>query len=134
MRKSLLGAAGAAFLACASAQVADAQLTSGVLSGSSQAMVQPVQFYVWGGRNYCWYYNGWHGPGWYWCGFRWRSGFGWGGGWGWHGWRGAGYRGVGGYRGGYHGDFHGGGHGGGGHGGGHGGGGHGGGHGGSHHR
>ena len=42
--------------------------------------------YVWGGRNYCWYDNGWRGPGWYWCGYAWRSGLGWGGGFGWRGW------------------------------------------------
>jgi hypothetical protein len=78
--------------------------------------------YVWGGRNYCWY-EGWRGPGWYWCGYGWRRGAGWGGGNGWHGWRGG--RG-GGYGGGYHGGN--GGHGGGDHGGrgGHGGGDHGG--------
>ncbi len=135
MRKFLVVAV--TLLACASAPVADAQLISSVTTGDGAAMLQPVQFYVWGGRHYCWYYDGWHGPGWYWCGFRFRRGFGWGGGWGWHGW--AGGRGVGFHGGG--GGFHGGGHGGGGHGGGggghgggHGGGGHGGGgHGGDHH-
>jgi hypothetical protein len=40
--------------------------------------------YFWGGRNYCWYSDGWHGPGFYWCGYRWREGYGWGGGHGWH--------------------------------------------------
>jgi hypothetical protein len=129
MRKVLLGATGVVLLACASAPTADAQLTSGVYTGE-QVMLQPVQLYDWGGRHYCWYVDGWHGPGWYWCGFRFREGFGWGGGYGWHGW-GGGFR--NGYRGGFRGGagFHGGGHGGGGHGGGgHGGGGHGGGHGG----
>ena len=80
------------------------------------AQAQP---YAWGGRNYCWYDGGWHGPGYYWCGYRWRHGYGWGGGWGWHGW-GHGYRHGyyrGGYHGGYHGGRHGGWHGGGGHGG-----------------
>ena len=132
MRRALVTAAGIALLACASAPTADAQLISGVTTGDSTAMLQPVQLYVWGGRQYCWYVDGWHGPGWYWCGFRFRRGFGWGGGWGWHGW-------GGGYRNGYHGGFRGGagfrggGHGGGGHGGGYGGG-HGdGGHGGGHH-
>ncbi len=42
--------------------------------------------YVYGGRNHCWYPNGWHGPGWYWCGYRWRRGLGWGGPAGWQGW------------------------------------------------
>lgn len=39
--------------------------------------------------------RGWLGPGWYWCGYAWRSGYGWGGPWGWgwgRGWgRGWGY-------------------------------------------
>jgi hypothetical protein len=84
-----------------------------------------IQYYPYlhGGRRYCWYDGGWHGPGWYWCGYRYRHGFGWGGGVGWLGWGHEGFRG-GVYHGGFHGGgFHGGGHGGGGgfHGGGHGG-------------
>jgi hypothetical protein len=51
--------------------------------------VEKTQF-VYLGRNYCWYPDGWHGPGFYWCGYAWRSGFGWGGPIGWHGWRGGG--------------------------------------------
>jgi hypothetical protein len=48
--------------------------------------VQNVDYYY-GGRNYCWYYDGWHGPGWYWCGYAWRRGYGWGSPvWGWNGW------------------------------------------------
>ena len=86
MRKFLLGAAGAAILACAAFPAAEAQL------------------YIWGGRNYCFYDGGWHGPGWYWCGYRWRRGFGWGGGYGWHGWHGGGFHGGGGGHGG--GDHH----------------------------
>lgn len=98
----------------------------------------PADPYIWGGRRYCWYFDGWRGPGWYWCGYGARYGYGWGGGWGWHGWRHGGFRARYGYdHGGYGGHWHGGGgfhgghggdHGGGGHGGGHGGGGHGGGH------
>jgi hypothetical protein len=86
----------------------------------AQDSVELAQF-VFGGRNYCWYGDGWQGPGYYWCGYAWRRGFGWGGGAGWHGW-GAGGR--GGFHGGGRGGFHGGGRGGfhgGGHGGGHGG-------------
>jgi hypothetical protein len=69
----------------------------------TMALTETVQLYVFGGRRYCWYFDGWHGPGWYWCGYRWRRGYGWGGGYGWHGWRGgrSGYRSGGGvYRGG----------------------------------
>ncbi len=43
--------------------------------------------YVFAGRDYCFYPDGWHGPGFYWCGYSWRRGFGWGGPIGWHGWR-----------------------------------------------
>jgi hypothetical protein len=49
--------------------------------------VENAQF-LWGGQQYCWYDDGWRGPGWYWCGYAWNNGFGWGGGYGWHGWRG----------------------------------------------
>jgi hypothetical protein len=81
--------------------------------------VEKTQFFF-GGRNFCWYGAGWQGPGFYWCGYAWRSGLGWGGGAGWHGWHGGrgGFHGGmrGGMRGGFHGGmrggFHGGGHGG----------------------
>jgi len=56
--------------------------------------VQQAQF-IFGGRQYCWYDDGWRGPGFYWCGYSWRRGYGWGGGYGWHGWRGGhGHRGA----------------------------------------
>jgi hypothetical protein len=53
----------------------------------SMNVVESVQF-IWAGRDYCWYDDGWHGPGWYWCGYAFNSGYGWGGGYGWHGFRG----------------------------------------------
>jgi hypothetical protein len=49
-------------------------------------LVDQVQF-VYGGRRHCYYPDGWHGPGWYWCGYRIRRGFGWGGEEGYRGWR-----------------------------------------------
>jgi hypothetical protein len=49
------------------------------------AAVNKVQF-IYRGRTHCWYYDGWHGPGWYWCGYHLRRGFGWGGPVGWRGW------------------------------------------------
>ena len=49
--------------------------------------VVKVQF-VFDDQNYCWYDDGWQGPGWYWCGYAWDEGVGWGGGYGWNGWRG----------------------------------------------
>jgi hypothetical protein len=48
-------------------------------------MTDNVQ-YVYGGRRHCWYPDGWHGPGWYWCGYRLRRGYGWGGPVGWNNW------------------------------------------------
>ena len=50
-------------------------------------IIDKVQFF-WGEREYCWYDDGWHGPGWYWCDNYLTPGIGWGGGYGWHGWRG----------------------------------------------
>src|SRR5204862_6479226 len=51
--------------------------------------VEHTQFFY-GGRDYCWCPDGWHGPGFYWCGYAYRTGFGWGGPIGWRGWRGGG--------------------------------------------
>jgi hypothetical protein len=45
-----------------------------------------VRVYVHEGRRYCFYFDGWHGPGWYRCGFAWRQGIGWGGVYGWNSW------------------------------------------------
>jgi hypothetical protein len=44
--------------------------------------------FFFGGHDYCWYDDAWNGPGWYWCGYGYRSGYGWGGGEGFHGWQG----------------------------------------------
>jgi hypothetical protein len=130
MRKSILAVmAAVSLLGASAASGAQAAPTAQLIFAPDRASDMPVlekAQYYWGGRHYCWY-DGWNGPGYYWCGYGWRSGFGWGGGYGWRGW-GGGYRG-GGHGGGYY-------HGGGGHGGGayyHGGGGHGGGHGGGDH-
>jgi hypothetical protein len=129
-----------AAIALSAGSAAEAAIGDGVLGGraplANPTQIENAQF-IFGGRNYCWYDDGWRGPGWYWCGYANRSGLGWGGGGGWHGWRRGGGGGHGG--GGHGGVFRpgGGGHGGGGHGGafrpggGHGGGGHGG-HGGGH--
>ncbi|MGA2637299.1 hypothetical protein [Methylocella sp.] len=81
----------------------------GVEASESALAIEKAQYY-WGGQNYCWYPNGWRGPGWYWCGYAFTYGYGWGGGYGWRGWGVPGYpawRG-GGWHGGYPG-WHGGG-------------------------
>jgi hypothetical protein len=43
--------------------------------------------WIFGGHRHCWYLDGWHGPGWYWCGYGHRRGRGWGGPEGYQGWR-----------------------------------------------
>jgi hypothetical protein len=90
------------------ADSAEAGLLDGAFAARPSQLlpVEKAQF-VLNGRNYCWYDDGWQGPGWYWCGYAYRTGFGWGGGYGWNGWRHAGYHG-GHYHGGAH--YHGGGH------------------------
>ncbi len=78
----------AAPLANAQAAAADGRLIFGVEPIGAPAPVQNVQF-LFGGRNYCWYPAGWHGAGYYWCGYAHRRGLGWGGPVGWHGWSGS---------------------------------------------
>jgi hypothetical protein len=114
-----------AIVGLGAASAAQAGIGDGVLGAraalTSASQVENAQFFF-GGQNYCWYDAGWRGPGWYWCGYAYRTGLGWGGGDGFRGWR----RGGGGHGGGGHGGamphggahFGGGGHGGGGHGGG----------------
>ena len=90
MRNLILGIAAAASLLSAGAAVNAAnspKLIFGVDRPRDMPTLDRVQF-IYLNRNYCWYDGGWHGPGFYWCGYAWRSGFGWGGGWGWRGWYG----------------------------------------------
>src|ERR1043166_2681463 len=62
------------------------------LGGSGKAalahidVIAKAQQYSYGGKDYCWYDDGWNGPGWYVCGQYTVRGVGWGGGAGWHGW------------------------------------------------
>jgi hypothetical protein len=84
MRQWIYAAATALSLATLGA-AAPAQALSLPAGLAAPSDVQDAQF-VFGGRNYCFYPNGWNGPGFYWCGYAWRRGFGWGGGRGWHGW------------------------------------------------
>ena len=58
------------------------------LTGAESGLVDQVavRVYVHEGRRYCFYFDGWHGPGWYRCGFAWREGIGWGGVYGWNSW------------------------------------------------
>jgi hypothetical protein len=49
-------------------------------------VIQKTAVYVVDGRPYCFYFDGWHGAGWYRCGFAHRRNLGWGGAYGWQGW------------------------------------------------
>jgi hypothetical protein len=58
--------------------------------GDATKALDPVQKaqYFWDGYEYCWYDDGWNGPGWYVCNYGpWISGLWWGGPFGWHHWR-----------------------------------------------
>jgi hypothetical protein len=50
-------------------------------------IVDQAAVYVYEGRRFCFYFDGWNGPGWYRCGFAFRRGLGWGGTYGWRSWR-----------------------------------------------
>ncbi|MDB5644271.1 MAG: uncharacterized protein JWN07_3588 [Hyphomicrobiales bacterium] len=94
MRKWLLAAAGACMaigaLGAPAAQAAPMSIDR--LAGVQDFnLTQDVQ-YSYGGRRYCFYPNGWRGPGFYWCGYNFRRGLGWGGPSGWRGWGGPGPR------------------------------------------
>ena len=88
MRK--LMAVAAAALAMAFGGLATTAKADPVLVGDPYLQPAQAGAYFWGGRQYCWYYDGWRGPGWYWCGYPWRRGYGWGGVWGWNNWVGPG--------------------------------------------
>jgi hypothetical protein len=92
MRSLTMSAALVTAAVCAStfaASRADAATfgsASGLALAASVVDVTDNVQYVYGGRRHCWYADGWHGPGWYWCGYRLRHGYGWGGPVGWQGW------------------------------------------------
>src|ERR1700748_1328519 len=94
MRQLIYAASAAVVLLGISGQ-ANALPISPVAPAAIAGDIEQAQF-IFGGRNYCWYDNGWRGPGFYWCGYAFRRGVGWGGGAGWHGWhRGGGFHGGG---------------------------------------
>src|ERR1044071_8949041 len=82
----ILLAAGA--IAAIAPQAAKAAMPVGGLDQAiaDSNLVEQTAVYVYGGQRYCFYFNGWHGPGWYRCGFAFRRGLGWGGVYGWQGW------------------------------------------------
>lgn len=86
MRKLVISLLALGALACAS--TASVAAPVGQVTGIANELdvIQKAQF-VYMGHRHCWYPAGWHGPGWYWCGYASRRGLGWGGPAGWHGWR-----------------------------------------------
>jgi hypothetical protein len=92
MRNLVLVGAAAAVLFAGGMQVSTrAEAATGMFDGVRGAverldLIERAQF-IYLGRQHCFYPDGWHGPGWYWCGYNWRRGFGWGGPEGWRGWR-----------------------------------------------
>ncbi len=90
---AIAGAVGAAAATITSAAQAVPIGFSGHLATATVDfnVVENAQFFY-GGHNYCFYLDGWHGPGWYWCGYAFRRGYGWGGPEGWHGWHRGEYR------------------------------------------
>ena len=69
-----------------SADPAQAAIVAAPLGAANLAA--PAQYYAFDNEDYCWYEQGWRGPGWYICGDQWDNGFGWGGPFGWNGWGG----------------------------------------------
>jgi len=86
MRKSLFTLVAMALAATALTVKAEAMPLGGLGSAADSLGSVEKSQYFYGGRNYCWYPDGWHGPGFYWCGYAFRPGFGWGGPIGWRGW------------------------------------------------
>jgi hypothetical protein len=86
MRRLTLAVAAGALLVATQANAGSFPVNK--LTGAETDLVDQVavRVYVHEGRRYCFYFDGWHGPGWYRCGFAWRQGIGWGGVYGWNSW------------------------------------------------
>jgi len=86
MRALTLAVAAGALLVATQANAGSFPVNT--LSGAEPGLVDQVavRVYTHEGRRYCFYFEGWHGPGWYRCGFAWRRGIGWGGVYGWNSW------------------------------------------------
>ncbi len=86
MRTLALAVAAGALLAATQANAASFPVNH--ISAMDVGLIDQVavRVYVHAGHRYCFYFNGWHGPGWYRCGFAFRRGYGWGGVYGWNDW------------------------------------------------
>src|SRR5215203_5659060 len=82
----VLAAAATLSLTCSTSQAMP--VTAGAISDAIDEtnLVEKTAVYIVQGHRYCFYFDGWHGPGWYRCGFAFRRGLGWGGVYGWRGW------------------------------------------------
>ena len=69
-----------------SAESAPVNTASGLRAIIANLNMVEHAHYVWAGKGYCWYEDGWNGGGWYLCGYASRKGHGWGGAQGWHDW------------------------------------------------
>ena len=87
MRTLGLAIAAGALLAATQANAGTFPVNTG-LNGAGGDLIDQVavRVYVHEGQRYCFYFNGWHGQGWYRCGFAFRRGAGWGGVYGWNSW------------------------------------------------
>jgi hypothetical protein len=86
MRALTLAVAAGALLVATQANAGSFPVNT--MTGAETGLIDQVavRVYVHEGRRYCFYFDGWHGPGWYRCGFAWRRGIGWGGVYGWNSW------------------------------------------------
>jgi hypothetical protein len=86
--RTLVAAAAVAFAGLAANQGAAAPLadSAGLRAALGAVEITDKAQYTYNGKSYCWYDDGWNGPGWYVCGEYTVRGVGWGGGAGWHGW------------------------------------------------
>ncbi len=82
--------AGAVSVAALGAPTASAVPLNGAaqpMANTKAAETVQVARMFWDGDWYCFYWDGWNGPGWYLCDYGWNYGYGWGGHPGWRGWR-----------------------------------------------
>ena len=86
MSATLLMAGGLSTGGSGAATIGDPQ---GIRAAIDELSISEQAQYRLGGRQYCFYVDGWRGPGWYWCGYQLRRGLGWGGPVGWNNWRGS---------------------------------------------
>jgi hypothetical protein len=87
MRKSLIALSAAAMMLAGVGSGSAVPINGGLKEAIDNIdLTQHAAVYVVDGRRYCFYFEGWRGPGWYRCGFAWRRGLGWGGVYGWRSW------------------------------------------------